>query len=341
MPAPWYRAGRGWYVTVGKSQIPLNITDPRDESGAWAAVGRLSGDVGHARTPPGGGSPPPADVPSPGMDTIADLVAAFLADASERVKPRTLDGYRWYLNVLAGRFGTVNPSALTPRQVESDAARPTWSPTTRANYLGTVATAFAWAGVPLKVRKPPRQSAGADSVIAEADYFELLDRMPGDWPALVTLLWETGCRVIEGRVATAEDVDIRAKVIRLRDHKTAGTTGRPRLIRLNAAALRVVRGQVATHKTGLLFRNQFGRQITASAADDMFWRMGKRLGRRLTAKGFRHTYATRALLAGEPDTVVAALLGHSSTAMIARHYSHVSAMGRQLHDAAERIGRAG
>lgn len=341
MPTPWYRSARGqWFATIDGRQVPLGITDPKDESGAWTALGQASGHARHARRPRGG-NPREAAVPSISMSTTADLVSAFLTDASTRVKPRTLHGYRWYLGVFVERFGQREPAALTARELEADATRPTWAATTRSNYLGTIATCLAWAGIAIKLRKPPRQSAGAESIISEADYFNLLDHLPGDWPALVTLLWETGCRVIEGRIVTVEDVDAKAQVIMLREHKTSIHTGRPRLIHLNATAMRIVRRQILKYRAGLLFRNQYGRAITASAADDMFWRLGKRLGKRMTAKGLRHTYATRALLAGEPDTVVAALLGHSSTAMIHRHYSHVNAMGRQLRDAAARIGKAG
>lgn len=53
-------------------------------------------------------------------------------------------------------------------------------------------------------------------------------------------------------------------------------------------------------------------------------------------------FATRALAAGESDAVVAALLGHSSTAMIHKHYSHLDGQARVLKDAAERVAtRAG
>jgi integrase len=44
-----------------------------------------------------------------------------------------------------------------------------------------------------------------------------------------------------------------------------------------------------------------------------------------TAYGFRHSFATDALSNGVPEAHVAALLGHSSTTMLHRHYSHVGA----------------
>jgi integrase len=53
-----------------------------------------------------------------------------------------------------------------------------------------------------------------------------------------------------------------------------------------------------------------------------------------TAYGYRHTYATSALAKGVPDATVAALLGHSSTAMLHRHYSHLTSQAKVLRNAA-------
>jgi hypothetical protein len=44
------------------------------------------------------------------------------------------------------------------------------------------------------------------------------------------------------------------------------------------------------------------------------------------------------LTAGIPETHVAAMLGHTSTAMLTRHYNHVSANAQLLRDAANKVG---
>ncbi len=52
------------------------------------------------------------------------------------------------------------------------------------------------------------------------------------------------------------------------------------------------------------------------------------------AYGSRHTYATSALAKGVPGATVAALLGHSSTAVLHRHYSHLTSQANVLRNAA-------
>jgi integrase len=67
------------------------------------------------------------------------------------------------------------------------------------------------------------------------------------------------------------------------------------------------------------------------------WRLSEKIGHRVTAYGYRHTYATRALAMGLPDTHVAALLGHGSTRMIHAHYAHLNANARLLKEAAAKV----
>ena len=74
----------------------------------------------------------------------------------------------------------------------------------------------------------------------------------------------------------------------------------------------------------LVFSNERGEPVP-----DAFTRTTKRLaveagGTPLTPHGFRHTWATLALEAGVPMRVVQQRLGHSSIAITADVYSHVS-----------------
>jgi integrase len=52
---------------------------------------------------------------------------------------------------------------------------------------------------------------------------------------------------------------------------------------------------------------------------------------------FRHTFATRALLAGISEVEVAAMLGHAGTAMLHAHYSHIMSAGKKLRENANRL----
>jgi integrase len=81
------------------------------------------------------------------------------------------------------------------------------------------------------------------------------------------------------------------------------------------------------------------RPVTASrqAIVTRFLRVSAKVGRTVTAYPYRHTWATRALAAGIPDTHVAALLGHASTAMVHKHYSHVDANARLLRELVDKL----
>jgi len=67
------------------------------------------------------------------------------------------------------------------------------------------------------------------------------------------------------------------------------------------------------------------------------WRINDQTGLIVTAYGVRHTFATDALSRGVPDAHVASLLGHSSTAMLHKHYSHLTERASTLKAAVERI----
>jgi integrase len=60
-----------------------------------------------------------------------------------------------------------------------------------------------------------------------------------------------------------------------------------------------------------------------------------------TAYGHRHTFATDARSNGVPDAQVAELLGRSGTAMLHRHYAHLTARVKALWDALGRVRPAG
>lgn len=328
-PRPWYRLNRGWFVTIRGKQHSLNVSDPNDEAAAFAAFQQL------LRTIKGGAGT--------GADpTAREAVAAFLFSATGRLEASTVKGYAAYLSRFAARFGTVRVSQLTKELVEDDArGRPTWSDDTRRNYLQAVEVCLKSAGRPLRFDKPPRGSAGAAAVIPESTYLMALGAARGDLRALLTVLWNTGCRPSELRPLTVEAVDWESGTATLKKHKTRRAGKAHRLIVFPPPALEVLTAQRDRHRTGLLFRQRTGRPYTCVGLTKAVWRLGKRIGRPITAYGMRHTFATDGLAKGLPDTHVAALLGHGSTRMIHQHYSHLGENAKLLKDAANKIRGTG
>lgn len=334
-PKPWYRQGkRMWFSTIDGQQVPLNVSDPNDQAGAWAALKEmLSGAVKEAVT---AATAPTASPVKPG--TVKDLVAAWLATKAGDVKPATLRSYGQHLGWLVKHWGGVQLSDLSADKVKEQHGKERWSDTHRANVLWTCNVLFKWSGREDQFALPPKESRGADSVIPEAVHRRILAETKGDFRQLVQFLWFTGCRPGEATGLEAAAVNLETGSAKIKQHKTRHK-GKSRTIHLCAEAVQVIRDQVERYGSGLLFRGTGGRRFSLQAMTMRFERVSEKVRHKVTSYMYRHTFATRALVGGESDPMVAALLGHSSTAMVHKHYSHISAQGRALKEAAERVAK--
>jgi integrase len=135
---------------------------------------------------------------------------------------------------------------------------------------------------------------------------------------------------------TVEMVDWTGATVVLRHHKTANK-GKCRVIYLTAEALGILQQQRERYGSGHLFRGRGGRPFQKQSITNRMLRLQRRLGIKATAYGFRHSFATDALANGVPDAQVAELLGHSGTAMLHKHYSHLTARAKALRDALGRV----
>lgn len=333
--APWYRTGkRSWYVTVNGSQHSLHVKNPDAGNGELqAALAALLSRLGAAPSAASAAESRPAT-------TVSDAVNGFLADATDRVTTRGLTSYRDYLGPFVERFG-ADALPLRAELIEAWSRRPTWGQSTRHNALKTVSMVLRWAGHPVRLRIPSKTSKGAEMVIDYPSYCKLLGYVSGDFRQLIRFLWLTGCRPSEATALTATHVDINARCAILAEHKTVSHTGLVRTLYLNAEALDVCREQLQLHPSGPLFVGEVGkRAFTRGGLVCRFGHLSERSGVKVTAYCFRHSFACRALSQGIPDAHVAALMGHTSTAMIHRNYSHLSEQARLLKDAADRIKSA-
>lgn len=330
---PWYRAGkRSWFVTVEGIQRKLHVQDPKASEGELqAALAALLVRLG--------GHPPATTGPQPTSTTAA--VAGFLADAKPRVSPPCYSNYVFHLTLFSERFGAEPLSSLRPEPIEAWSRRPSWSQSTRHNALKTVAMLLRWAGCPLRLRIPSKTSAGSEMVIEAAQYSKLLGYTSGDFRQLIRFLWLTGCRPSEATGTEVANVDINARCVLLSDHKTVQKTGKVRTIYLPSEAIEVCREQLAKYDRGPIFRGEIGgRAFTRGGLVCRFGHLSERSGVKVTAYCFRHSFACRALSQGIPDAHVAALMGHTTTAMIHKNYGHLSEQARLLKDAAEKIRSA-
>ncbi len=266
--------------------------------------------------------------------TVEEAVASFLAAKAKTIKPITVRNYRRHLDHWRKKFGACRVNELSLDAIADDAAARGWSDTNTANYLATIEACLKHAGHPLAFLKPGRESAGADSVVPDDVYKKCLRYTTGDFQQFIRFLWNTGCRPAEASKLTAEAIDLAAGVARLKYHKTRLRTGKVRLLYLGPEAMEVIKEQLVLHPAGYLFRGMRGVPYSLQAIVMRFVRLSAKVGHPVCAYNFRHTFATRALSKGIPDTHVAALMGHANTVMVHRHYGHVNQNSRLLRDVA-------
>ena len=350
---PWFRASKDtWYCTMDGKKVSLKVRGKENEKEAVRAWHCLFAN----------GTPEPKALPMPKPEpkaevkpepeaqgvSVGEVLTAFLADCEGRIRSKALHDYRAFLTAFAAAFGTVKASALTAAQAEAYARKPTWSGSTQHDFLGILASAFNWAErarlidrTPLiGLRKPPKASRGMKSVVSVDQVKQLLAyadaKGDSEFAALVRFLWLTGCRPSEAGGLTVADVHWQERCAVLADHKNAHR-GKVRVIYLSDEALAILQAQRAEHPQGYLFRRVSGGKWSTHTITGKFAKACAKAGVKLTAYCLRHTFATDALANGVPDAQVAELMGHSGTATLHRHYSHLTARAQALRSALSQV----
>jgi integrase len=331
---PWFRKGKGaWYATVQGRKVSLGVYGKESRKAAYEAWHRLLAGIKEEKEKP---------KPEP---TCGAVIREFLADCEGRVKPKTLRGYRDFLMPFVEKSGRLVYSQLTPPLVEAYARKPQWSPASRAGFLGSIKTAFRWAvrarllpTNPLaEVKIPAKPSRGMLVLISPQEHAQLLALASPTFALVLTVLYATGARPGEVAAITAESFDADLGVVRLREHKMAHK-GKQRAIYLPPDVVVLLQELAKVHPHGPLLRTCWGNPWRGSAIVKEMIRLRKKADiSHAMAYGYRHTFATDSLANGVPDAHVAELLGHSGTAMLHRHYSHLTARTQVLQAALGRV----
>jgi integrase len=313
----------------------LGVTGRHNEGAAWVAFERLRTE-------------------RPTTVTVRRVIDAFLSASAAGVEPPVLDQYDRFLSPFADRFGHLPVATLTPEQVEAysrnpdpppkSKRKPKWNDNSRSKFLSTVSRAFRFAErsrlidrTPLVgLSRPPQGSRAADVLISADEFDRLYAAATDQFRPLLRLVWLTGCRPSEAAQLTAADVDPEKGLAVVRKHKTK-KWGKRRVLYLPPEAVTLLAECVERRPTGFLFRTRKGNRWDWRAMGQAMRAARKRAG--LDGKimyGCRHSFATQALEDGEPDSVVAALLGNTVRTLHS-NYSHVGAQRRLLLAAAGRI----
>jgi site-specific recombinase XerD len=349
---PWYRTSKNaWYATLpGGRKVSLGVKGEANKPAAVKAWHRLMAD---GVTPPPARDEPVSPAPGPNplpvrdkpvspAETVKAVADRFLADARTRLKPNTARIYAYDLGTFTRGAGSLPLSAVTPAHVGQWVSGLAVNPTTKGMMLRSVGAFFGWCvrtGMlttnPVKlVAKPKGRSRSQSAVIGEADHVKLVGAATPCFRLVLDVLHATGCRPSEAAGLTAENTDLAAGVAVLDVHK-CDRSGKPRLVFLPPALCD--RLGASGRASGPLLRTARGNPWTGRSITQAMRKVCAKAGVKAIAYGYRHAYATEALSRGVPDATVAALLGHGSTAMLHRHYSHLGSRADVLRQAAARV----
>ncbi len=268
-PKPWFRKGRGWFVTIAGKQHNLG----RDKKAAFQEYYRLMNQPAEHRQVSG--------------RTMAAVIDDFLEYLSRNRAP---DTYRWYRDLLQ-KFIVLH------KELRVDDIRPfhvqRWvdsyshlSRTSRRNHMRSVKRCIKWAVAQGYLDQNPLQHLSIPNgerkeiLVRDDEYQQILQfASPDSLRDLFITTWETGCRPQESLRVEARHVDTTNQrwVIPPSEAKGERIT---RTVYLTDRALEISKRLMEQHPEGKLFRNAKGDSWTCAAVNCAIDRMRVRIGKR-------------------------------------------------------------
>ena len=235
-PKPWFRSGRGWYVTLDGQQINLGT----DRKNAFKEYKSLLNE----KRPNG---------------SVVVLIDSYLEWCE---KHRAPDTYRWYKDRLQD-FAQTIPSLLIdnmkPYHVQEWVDSKVWADGSKRNGIAAIKRVFTWAEEqghiirsPIAHLKKPK-CGKKELVITREQYHTILKKSRDQqFRDLITTHWETGCRPQESLRVEARHLDLANQrwVIQT-------TPGKPdnRVVYLTDTVLEICQRLAEINPIGPLFRN--------------------------------------------------------------------------------------
>jgi integrase len=349
MQKVWFRKSKNaWFATILEAGIQKQIrlvTAPNDKHGKRLAEDQLLKELA-ARDY--SAEKESSAEPVPSWATVTHVVNAFLKHSRGEHAAETADWYRNLLSPFVARFGKLRVTRLRKKHVRSWVKDKGYNPTSAGKAIGALKRAFNWAVEeehiprnPIAHVKKPKALSRERTLTPEERQLILSSIRDAAFRRFVNAMTLTGCRPGEVARVTAADADLEAGLWVLKKHKTAKKTGKPRLVYLPPEAVALTRELEAQHADGPLFLNSRGRPWTRGAVRIRFRNLRKKHPelRGVVAYAYRHSFATSALERGVGVAQVAELLGHTSTDMVMRVYSHLDQRVRHMREQAERATR--
>ncbi|HWG36181.1 MAG TPA: site-specific integrase [Terriglobales bacterium] len=243
------------------------------------------------------------------------------------------------LRTLKAEFGSLDAAALTPQRIEQVlekiAAEREWRPATVNRHQDFLSLAFKLGlrnglvtANPARLIQRRREDNGRIRFLLPAEEARLRAAIRADFPEFepeLDLALYTGLRQANQYALKWADVHFERRQIEVARAKN----GRPFYAPINTAALAALlklRGMAGDDGHVILNRNRKGRGVGQARRDPRSW--FEAAVERAGLKGvcwhtLRHTFASRAVMAGVDIRTVAELLGHRTLAMAMR-YSHLA-----------------
>lgn len=277
--------------------------------------------------------------------TVAEVIDRFLDHSAANHVPTTFDNYKFYITPFAEAHGRLLAHELKPLHATGWMDRRKMKKGGRRAFVTALKRAFAWADeqgliadTPLRKLKKPK-GGRRNRTLSLEEREQIMAAIRDDrFRDFVFALQETGCRPGEIAAVTADDINLEEGVWTLTQHKTASKTGEDRRVYLTPAMIELSRKLITRYPDGPIFRGWGDRPYSSNGIRCRFRRLREKLPhlQDVVAYCYRHTFATDALERGVPVTDVAELLGHKSTEMVMRHYSHLRERVDHLRKAAAR-----
>lgn len=281
--------------------------------------------------------------------TIADVIKPYFDWAAKERAPNSIARMRLSWQQYASSLPSADWLEVSVASAYAWAATHShWSANTRAGRLTDLTTVCNWlvrarliSENPMSgLQKPPRESR------KKYVTFELHRRIlhivkDAMFRALLRLAWETGGRPQELRPLEARHVQFAQKRVFIPADEAKGARGqkRARKIYLTARAIRLLKVLCHLRPTGPLFVSKNSEPLTSNALAHRFAKIRSKLGadgQGIVFTCYRHGFATRLLEGSESNSTVAELMGHTTTVMVDRVYSHLGAVDTHLVEAVSR-----
>lgn len=294
-------------------------------------------------------SNPPSDTrPTTEGISVKELIHRFNDAASAAIAPATLVLYERRLTQFGNHCGSMLASSVKPFHLTEWLATKNWSDTTKRTAAAIIKRAFAWGLKQGYLDRDPttgfekHPDARREVIPTEAQIKAVLAVAESKaFREFLLAVWKTGCRPGEAAKVTARDFDPVARTWTIQG-KTSRKTGRKRVVYLPPEIVSLCERLAVEHPSGPLFRNSYGDPWSENAHSEYLRKIREDhpklgLGEEVVFAGLRHLFTTDALDREIPIATVAELLGHTSTAMVSKHYSHLSDRASHLREAVEKI----